>query len=357
MRCSQRLAAASPGAAESARLRTENRFLGLPRLDERHNLLELPGEIALELIHLGADRRELCRGKLGDREVIRLVFASRMRPARRPPTPSAILQGPPPRDGGDRVPRAYTRGPSKRIGYLARRVGEELGLDHDRCRLLDLAGQVHDIGLLSVPDRILNKPNQLGSAEFRNVRCHSEASFEILQPLTFLADILPAVKYHHERMNGTGYPYGIGGEEIPLTARILAVVDAYDAMMHDRPHRAALPDVEALAEIRRCTPDGYDADCVAARWRRSCGPASSAGPTRSPTPAPTRSPSLSPLPDPLPAAMPACRFAARGALCPGCHVSPVRGPVVLCERAASRGAGRFDLRTDENPPDGRVRGS
>ena len=98
----------------------------------------------------------------------------------------------------------YTRGRSKRMGYLARRVGEQLGMDHDQCRLLDLAGQVHDIGLLSVPDRILNKPCRLGSAEFRNVQKHSEASFEILQPLTFLADMLPAIKFHHERMNGTG---------------------------------------------------------------------------------------------------------------------------------------------------------
>ena len=158
----------------------------------------------------------------------------------------------------------YTRGRSKRIGYLARRVGEKLGLSHDECHLLDLAGQVHDIGLLSVPDRILNKPSRLGSSEFRNVQKHSEASFEILQPLTFLADVLPAVKYHHERMNGTGYPYGIAGDEIPLTARILAVVDAYDAMSHDRPHRAALPTVEALAELRRCVPAGYDGDCVTA---------------------------------------------------------------------------------------------
>ena len=158
----------------------------------------------------------------------------------------------------------YTRGRSKRIGYLARRVAEQLGLDYDQCRLLDMAGQVHDIGLLAVPDSILNKPTRLGAVEFRNMGRHSDASCDILRPLTFLADVLPAIRYHHERMNGTGYPFGLSGDDIPLTARILAVVDAYDAMTHDRPHRAALSDVDALEELERCAPAGYDADCVAA---------------------------------------------------------------------------------------------
>ncbi len=158
----------------------------------------------------------------------------------------------------------YTRGRSKRIAYLARRIGQQLGLSHDQCHLLDMAGQVHDIGLLSVPDRILNKPARLGTAEYRNIQKHATESIRILQPLTFLADILPAIRHHHERMNGTGYPYGIKGNDIPLTARILAVSDAYDAMTHDRPHRTALPAFEALGELWRCAPAGYDADCVAA---------------------------------------------------------------------------------------------
>ncbi len=158
----------------------------------------------------------------------------------------------------------YTRGRSKRIGFLARRVGEQLGLDKDECRLLDLAGQVHDIGLLAVPDRILNKASQLGGAELRNLEKHPEESFRILEPLTFLAEVLPAIRHHHERMNGTGYPGGISSDDIPLTARILAVADAYDAMTHDRPHRSALPPVEAMSELRRCAPAGYDSDCVTA---------------------------------------------------------------------------------------------
>lgn len=162
----------------------------------------------------------------------------------------------------DRDP--YTRGRSRRIGQLAGQMGEKMGLDSEKCRLLDLIGQVHDIGLLSVPDYIVNKPSRLGNEEFRTLKKHSETSYKILEPLTFLSEMLPAIRYHHERMNGTGYPNGLKGDEVPLTARILAASDAYDAMTHDRPHRPALPTVEALNELRRCTPHGYDPECVSA---------------------------------------------------------------------------------------------
>jgi len=158
----------------------------------------------------------------------------------------------------------YTRGRSRRIAFLARRIAETMGLNRTQCRLLGLVAQIHDIGLLAVPDRILNKPGRLGREEFRSVRKHPETSYRILEPLTFLAEALPAVRYHHERMNGSGYPFGQEREEIPLIARILAVADAFDAMTHDRPHRPALPPVEALNELHRCSPDGYDPACVAA---------------------------------------------------------------------------------------------
>jgi HD-GYP domain-containing protein (c-di-GMP phosphodiesterase class II) len=192
----------------------------------------------------------------------------------------------------------YTRGRSKRIGYFARRIAEQLGLSHDECRLLDMAGQVHDIGLLGVPDRVLNKPARLGTAEYRNIKKHSAESIRILQPLTFLADVLPAIHYHHERMNGTGYPHGMAGEEIPLAARILAVSDAYDAMTHDRPHRAALPPFEALGELWRCAPAGYDTDCIAAleevMQMRHLRRAHAASAPADATPAPAQTPQAEP---------------------------------------------------------------
>lgn len=158
----------------------------------------------------------------------------------------------------------HIRGRSQRVGRLAARIGGKLGLPEATCQMLELVGQVHDIGLLVVPDRILDKPGALAGEEFRTIQEHPEASYRILQPLTFLAEILPAVRYHHERMNGTGYPAGLAGEAIPLTARVLAVAEAYDSMTHDRPHAPALAPAQAVGELRRCSPAGYDPQCVEA---------------------------------------------------------------------------------------------
>ena len=98
----------------------------------------------------------------------------------------------------------------------------------------------------------------------RTVREHSDISYEVLKPLAMLAPVLPAIRHHHERTNGTGYPAALAGDAIPLEARILAVADAYDAMTHDRPHRQALSSLVALRELRRCCPSGYDSRCVEA---------------------------------------------------------------------------------------------
>jgi HD-GYP domain-containing protein (c-di-GMP phosphodiesterase class II) len=156
----------------------------------------------------------------------------------------------------------YTRGRSDRIGKLAELISRRMGLSQEKCSLLNIAGQLHDIGLLAVPEGILNKRSSLGADEFRTVQRHSEVSYEVLKPLSMFADMLPAIRYHHERMNGTGYPSGLAGDQIPAEARILAVADAYDAMTHDRPHRPAMSPLDAMKELRRCTPAGYDKACV-----------------------------------------------------------------------------------------------
>jgi len=158
----------------------------------------------------------------------------------------------------------YTQGRSERIGMLCERISRELGLPEEQCRLMYLAGQLHDIGLLAVPEKILNKPASLTATDSKVVEQHSEVSCEVLQPLTMLTKALPAIRHHHERMNGTGYPAGLSGEAIPLEARILAVADAYDAMTHDRPHRPALTSLQAMHELCRCSPDGFDFACVQA---------------------------------------------------------------------------------------------
>lgn len=158
----------------------------------------------------------------------------------------------------------YARGRSERIGKLSEGVARQMGLDEEMCRQMNLAGQLHDIGLLAVSDAILTKPASLLTREMRTLQKHSEISYELLRPLGSLRAVLPAIRSHHERMNGTGYPQGLSGEQLPVEARILAVVDSYDAMTHDRPTRSAMSPMDAMRELQRCTPAGYDARCVEA---------------------------------------------------------------------------------------------
>ena len=158
----------------------------------------------------------------------------------------------------------FRRGHSENVGRLAGSIGRQMGLPEETCELLILGGRLHDIGLVAVPDACRNGYNRFGVEEFRSIQKHSEVSYEVLKPLEMLADVLPAIRTHHERMNGTGYPAGLAGEEIPLGGRIFAVADAYDAMTHDRPHREAVSPLQAMRELRRCSPAGYDPACVEA---------------------------------------------------------------------------------------------
>ena len=156
----------------------------------------------------------------------------------------------------------YGNGHSERVGRLARQMAAGMSLPHEHCQLIGLAGELHDIGLLAIPDGILKKRCRLGAQDFATIREHSEVSYEILKPLEMLKGVLPAIRHHHERMNGTGYPAGLAGERVPLEAQILAVADTYDAMTHDRPHQRALSPLDAINELRRCTPHGYHCGCV-----------------------------------------------------------------------------------------------
>jgi HD-GYP domain-containing protein (c-di-GMP phosphodiesterase class II) len=139
-----------------------------------------------------------------------------------------------------------------------------MGLSPEQADLLERAGRLHDVGLLAIPAGTLGEKKRISAESFRSVQEHCRIGHEILRPLTTLGDALGAVRHHHERMNGTGYPDGLAGEAIPMGARILAVADTYDAMTHDRPHRAAIAPAAALAELRRCAPAGYDPRCVEA---------------------------------------------------------------------------------------------
>ena len=144
----------------------------------------------------------------------------------------------------------YTRGHSERVALVARRLGEQLGLEAGDLDDIYLSGLLHDIGKVGVDDRILAKPGQLTEEEFRQIQLHPMIGFLILQQLKSLKPILPGVRNHHEAFNGKGYPDKLKGDEIPLMARIIAVADSYDAMVSDRPYRKGMP-IERLEDIFR----------------------------------------------------------------------------------------------------------
>lgn len=157
----------------------------------------------------------------------------------------------------------YTKGHSERVAELASRIATALGLPPAHVERIKIAGILHDIGKIGVPETVLHKKTRLDDAEFALIQKHPEEGRNILRPLNFLNDVLPAVYHHHERFDGKGYPARLAGDAIPLWARILQVADTYDAMTTNRPYREALSKPQALEEIRRSA--GTQLDPHAAR--------------------------------------------------------------------------------------------
>jgi putative nucleotidyltransferase with HDIG domain len=139
----------------------------------------------------------------------------------------------------------------RRVGCYSLVLAEALGLAADQRRVLWLAACLHDVGKLSLPAALLDRPGRLSAEERGRVRRHAELGERILARCGADGDLLRAVRHHHERCDGRGYPDGLAGTDIPLLARILAVTDCFDAMTQDRPYQAALALPEALAEVRR----------------------------------------------------------------------------------------------------------
>jgi len=158
----------------------------------------------------------------------------------------------------------YTRGHSARVARMAHEVGLRLRCDDVQLSLLHLGGALHDVGKLVVSEAILSKPGPLTEGEVAEVRRHPEAGARMVALDRMLRPAFPAVLFHHERWDGGGYPSGCSGVQIPLEARILAVVDCYDAMTSDRPYRAALPAEQAIEEVDRCAGTQFDPDVAVA---------------------------------------------------------------------------------------------
>jgi putative nucleotidyltransferase with HDIG domain len=162
---------------------------------------------------------------------------------------------------------AYTAGHSRRVQQLALAVGRELKLSQAELDLLGHAALFHDIGKLAVPDAILLKPASLTQQEWTLMQRHADEGARIIDRLGFLVDAVPAIRHHHERWDGTGYPDGLMGDEIPLGARIIHVADALDSMLTTRIYCAARPVSEALEELRRGAGAQFCPRCVSALER------------------------------------------------------------------------------------------
>jgi len=156
----------------------------------------------------------------------------------------------------------YTSGHQKRVAELSSKIGERMGLDDDSIRLLRIAGLLHDIGKISVPGDILNKPGKLSPLEFEMVKTHPSLGYEILKNISYFPELAKIVLQHHERLDGSGYPQGLKDGEILLAARILAVADVVEAMTSHRPYRPAYNLEEALEEIKKNRYKLYDPDVV-----------------------------------------------------------------------------------------------
>jgi putative nucleotidyltransferase with HDIG domain len=152
----------------------------------------------------------------------------------------------------------YTAGHQRRVASLAAAIARELKLPEDQAEGLYLAGVVHDVGKIRVPAEILCKPGKLNVIEFNLIKEHTDTGYEILKPIDFPWPIAQAVFQHHERVDGSGYPHGLKGDEILLEARILAVADVVEAMISHRPYRVGLGVEAALDEISQYKGTMYD---------------------------------------------------------------------------------------------------
>lgn len=159
---------------------------------------------------------------------------------------------------------SYTRGHSERVTRLGLDIGEKLGLRDSDKALIRQAGLLHDIGKIGIPDGVLNKRSLLSSEERNEIEHHPLFGNTILEQLHFLKDASKAILHHHERYDGTGYPAGLFGHEIPIVARIIAVADSWDAMTSDRPYRDAMEEEAALREVLSNAGRQFDPEVVRA---------------------------------------------------------------------------------------------
>jgi putative nucleotidyltransferase with HDIG domain len=157
-----------------------------------------------------------------------------------------------------------TGGHSERVTLIALSIAHQMKLEDKIIQQIHWGALLHDVGKIGVPDQILRKQGPLTDEEWKIMRTHPLLGFEMLKDIPFLHPVLDVVLHHHERFDGSGYPSGLAGENIPLSARIFSVADTFDAMTNDRPYRKAFSREEAVLEINRCIMNQFDPEVVAA---------------------------------------------------------------------------------------------
>ncbi len=151
---------------------------------------------------------------------------------------------------------SYTEGHTRRVGLISRKLGEKLGMTLEQIQHLEIAGIIHDIGKVGVSEAILNKPGKLTYEEFEEMKKHTVIGESICRPLNCLQSCLDAVKHHHEKLDGSGYPDGLRGDELSLESRIIAVVDIFDALYSKRPYRDKMPIAKVVEIIKEDVEKG-----------------------------------------------------------------------------------------------------
>ncbi len=144
-----------------------------------------------------------------------------------------------------------------RLSGLATSLGQRLGMDSEGIKALRRGGYLHDIGKIGIPDRILLKPGPLDEDEWQVMRSHVAIGVGICAPARTLRPVMPIIRYHHERQDGSGYPDGLRGDEVPMLARVFQIVDVFDALTNDRPYRRAQSPAEAIVVLRAETAKGW----------------------------------------------------------------------------------------------------
>jgi putative two-component system response regulator len=152
----------------------------------------------------------------------------------------------------------YTDGHTRRVGMISKMLGQELGIPNQSLQCLEIAGIIHDIGKVGVPESILNKPGALTAEEFDVMKKHTTVGENICKPLNSLQNCLDIIRHHHEKLNGSGYPDGLMGDEISIEARITAVADIFDALYSKRPYRDKLP----MVKVRQILTEEAQRGCL-----------------------------------------------------------------------------------------------